>query len=442
VTFALLALASTTAASFVTYVLARSYMIQQRERSATRQAFVNARLAKSLLNSEPKAPEQVVGAVTGEAGTQVLLRFEGRWYTSAVSLDPDQLPASLTEAVNDGSAARQRFNSAGSPILAVGVPIDGSAALYYEVSTLRVLQRTLSILATSLVVASALTTLTAAAAGFAVSRRLLRPLRRISDAAVDIADGDLERRLDAEGDDDLEPLVDSFNHMVDSMNLRVEREARFASDVSHELRTPLTALSTAVEIVRARSADMPPRAGTAVQVLASQVGYFERLVLDLLEISRLDAGSEGVQLDDIDLLDFLDRLSRELDGPPVDVESPGPWNLGIDSRRVERIVTNLYENAERYAGGVTRLGLARHDGVVCVSVEDAGPGIPAEDRDRVFERFWRGAVARQQTSRGSGLGLSLVAEHVRLLGGTIRVSAAESCGARFVVELPAKEWTP
>ena len=415
-------------------------MLQQREDVATRQALVNARLASSLLSSEPPEPEQVVGAVTGEAGTQVLVHFRDRWYTSAVSLDPAQLPDGLSQLVEAGSAARQRVATPGGTSVIVGVPIRSAGALYYEVASLRVLSRTLSILATSLLVASAITTVASAGAGLVVSRRLLRPLRRMSDVAVDIAEGDLTRRLDAEGDDDLEPLVDSFNQMVDAIHVRIERDARFASDVSHELRTPLTALSTAVSVVRRRTSEMPDRAVTAVQVLATQVDYFERLVLDLLEISSLDVGAERVALEPVDLLSFLRRVSSQLEGPPPEVDTAGPWTVTLDSRRVERIMGNLYENADRYAQGVTRLGLARRGDRIQITVDDGGPGIAPSDRERIFERFWRGPVARQKTSRGSGLGLALVAEHSRLLGGSIAVDDAPGGGARFVVELPVSDW--
>ncbi len=439
-TFALLALTSTAAVSFVTYGLARTYVLDQRDRLATSQAFSNARLVKNLLRTGDPAPEQVVDAIRGEAGTQVLLRFKGAWYTSAVSLSADDLPPSMTEIVARGSAARQRFSNRGVTNLAVGVPIPAAGAVYYEVSPLIELHRTLGILTTSLVVASVITTLLGAAAGLIVARRLLRPLRRMSDAAVHIADGQLARRLDAEGDADLEPLVDSFNQMADAIQLRIEREARFASDVSHELRTPLTALATAIEVVKSRKTDMPERAGMAVDLLGAQVDYFERLVLDLLEISRLDAGAEQTNAEEVDMMTFLTAFTRSKEGPPVTPESDGPWEVVLDQRRAERIMSNLFENADRYGGGVTYLGLARSDDRFRITVDDEGPGITEPDRDRIFERFWRGAAARQRAGSGTGLGLSLVSEHARLLGGSIRLETAPSGGARFMVELPAAPW--
>jgi two-component system, OmpR family, sensor histidine kinase MtrB len=441
-TMALLAFAAATMVSGATYLLARTYLVDQREKLATRQAFLNARLAKSLLRSDDPAPDQVVASVAGEAGTQVLVNFGGRWYTSAVSLDPAELPPSLIEATQEGSVAAQRFSRRGVTTLAIGIPIPSASASYYEVTPLRELQRTLTILATSLVVASAVTTIAGAGVGLYVSRRLLRPLQRMSTVAVDIAEGNLAGRLDAEGDADLEPLVHSFNHMVDALQDRINREARFASDVSHELRTPLTALATAVEIVKARTDDLPPRAATAVEVLGAQVSYFERLVLDLLEIARLDAGAEHLNLEFVDLVEFLTGLSRSIGGPGLDVETTGPWEVQVDKRRLERVMSNLIENADRYAGGATRIGLARTGRRLSITVDDHGPGIPPEELDHIFDRFWRGVYARQHTSRGSGLGLSLVAEHISLLGGSIIVASAPGGGARFVIELPLTTQSP
>jgi two-component system, OmpR family, sensor histidine kinase MtrB len=435
-TFAVLGLAATTVVSAATYAVSRTYLLDQRVTLATRQAFLNARLAKNLLRSDEPNPEELVTTVVGESGTQALLRFAGTWYSSSVALDPAELPTSLQDTTSDGAVARQLISRNNVPLLVIGVPLGTVDATYYEIVPLAQLQRTLNVLATSLIGASVLTTLAAAGVGFYVTRRLLRPLQRMSDVAVDIAEGDLEGRLDAEGDDDLEPLVDSFNHMVGALHVRLGREARFAADVSHELRTPLTALSTAVEVVKARSHDLPLRTRAAVEVLDTQVSYFERLVLDLLEMSRLDAGAEKVSAEEVDLASYLSNLSASLGGQAVECEGSGPWHVDIDKRRVGRIVSNLIENADRYAGGVVRLALRRSGDRVVIIVEDAGPGIPPGDREKVFERFWRGASARQQTSKGSGLGLALAAEHVRLLGGSITVDDRPGGGTRFLVELP------
>lgn len=173
-------------------------------------------------------------------------------------------------------------------------------------------------------------------------------------------------------------------------------------------------------------------------MMSRQVSYFERLVLDLLEISRLDAGVEQPVLEQTDVVDLLSAISADVDGPPV-TSSNGTVRTGIDRRRVERIVRNLLENAQRYAGGATAVTVGVDDGFVRIDVDDAGGGIPDDEREHLFERFWRGRDARHQESKGSGLGLALVADHLRLLGGSIEVGTSPDDGARFTVRLPIEE---
>jgi signal transduction histidine kinase len=245
--------------------------------------------------------------------------------------------------------------------------------------------------------------------------------------------------MDDEGDRDLRSITHSFNEMVDSLQERIEREARFASEVSHELRTPLTALSTSIEVVSRRKDELPERVRRAVDVLESQVAYFERLVLDLLEISRLDAGVESALHEDVDLREFVERLAELHHAPRPACEGDGSWVVRVDKRRLERVLANLVENANRHGGGVSAIRLRSADGCVAIAVEDQGPGIPPEDRSRVFERFWRGVAARQSATKGTGLGMALVARHLNMLGGTISVEANEREGARLVVSLPAPQ---
>jgi signal transduction histidine kinase len=272
--------------------------------------------------------------------------------------------------------------------------------------------------------------------GWYASRRLLRPLERVSAAAVDLAGGRLDTRLDDEGDGDLESLVRSFNDMAVSLQQRIEREARFASDVSHELRTPLTALSTAVSVVRAREADLPPRTRLAVDVLETQIRYFERLVLDLLEISRIDAQADELVRDDVDVAELVRGVVGRYDDVAFEVTTALPPTVSLDRLRVERMLVNLLDNAEHHAGGATRVELAMVDGAILIAVDDAGPGIAPDDRERIFDRFWRGPAARQGAVKGTGLGLALVAEHARAHGGWVVADLAPGGGARFVVAIP------
>jgi two-component system, OmpR family, sensor histidine kinase MtrB len=148
----------------------------------------------------------------------------------------------------------------------------------------------LGIIASTLAVGAAATTLFAAAIGWWASRRLLRPLSKVADAAGELASGGLDTRLPPDADPDLNRLASSFNDMADAVQGRIQREARFSSDVSHELRSPITALTAAVEVLDARRADISERSQQALDVVVNQVRRFDQMVLDLLELSRLDAG--------------------------------------------------------------------------------------------------------------------------------------------------------
>jgi signal transduction histidine kinase len=208
--------------------------------------------------------------------------------------------------------------------------------------------------------------------------------------------------------------------------------------VSHELRSPLTTIATSLEVMQARRGDLPERARLALDLLAADVTRFERLVQDLLEISRFDAGVARLATEDVRLGELLVHAVPPGAGIVLDIE---PATAGlvvrVDKRRLERIVTNLLANAESHAGGAVRVGASRVNRSVRLEVDDSGPGVPLEDRGRIFERFARGAASgRRSGGDGVGLGLALVEEHVRLHRGRVWVEDRPGGGARFVVELP------
>ena len=444
VAFALGALLLSIVMGGLTYAVTLRYLVRQRESAVVHQAYVNAQLIRAGLRSARPDVTQLLGALqTGDAGSESLLRYTDRWFATSLVVGRETLPARLRALVLDGAPARQRYTFNGSPHLVVGVPIPSVDAHYFEVFTLAQLDRTVNLIGVTLVAAAALTTLAGAFLGRWASGRVLTPVSQAAVAAADIASGNLDTRLETGVDPDMAVLSSSFNRMVDALKQRIDRDARFASDVSHELRSPLTTVATSLEVIMARRDELPERARLALDLLASDVERFERLVQDLLEISRFDAGVARLAVEDVRLEELVRHAvpadaAAELD---VDPEATGLL-IRADKRRLERVVTNLLANADAHGGGAVRVGVRRAGTSVRLEVDDEGPGVPAEDRPRVFERFARGAAAGRRSGGGGdgvGLGLALVDEHVRLHRGRVWVEDRPGGGARFVVELPVKD---
>src|SRR5205807_8080275 len=169
---------------------------------------------------------------------------------------------------------------------------------------------TLGVLRDSLFAASFVTFVGGAALGMWGSRRVLQPVRAVATAAGAVASGDLDARVEVGRDPDLATVATAFNQMTDALAERVKRDARFASSVSHELRSPLTTLAAAVEVLAARRDELSPRAQVALDLVASEVQRFQRLVQDLLEISRMDAGVSSLAWEDVRLSEFLLHAAR------------------------------------------------------------------------------------------------------------------------------------
>ncbi len=430
-------LAVSVALSLTTYLVVRSYLLSQRTNVTERQAFTNARIVRDVLRSPDPQIGDLLATLRSERGSQIVVRYGGTWYGTSVGLGQSELPTSLRLALLAGESARQRFELNGRPQVAVGVSIPTVDAAYVEIFPLDQLQRTLWALRNSLLVGSLFGTVGGATLGFWSSRRVLQPVTRVAGAAEALAQGGLGTRLPPEADPDLHRLVDSFNGMADAIQLRIEREARFASDVSHELRTPLAALTAASEVLERRRDDLPERAQQALDILVRQLQRFTRMVLDLLEISRLETGTVDSHLERVALADFTARVTASAGYAHVPVEvgrhANDTW-VEVDKRRFESIVTNLLDNARLHGGGAVRVGVDRMGEVAMVWVDDAGPGVPFDQRDHIFERFARGPNSNEIP--GTGLGLALVSEHARLLGATVTVRTSPEHGARFAVTLP------
>jgi signal transduction histidine kinase len=435
--FAIVAVAVAGALAALAYERTRSVLVQERQDAAVVQTFVNARLVRDALRAQSGDVAELLASLSTANSSEPLLRQEGRWYGRSVTVDATDLPAPLRQRVTAGVASSQRFDVGGRPFLGVGTPIPAIDGQYFEVFPLDDLESTLQTLSTALWTGAGVAGLGVAAVGFLASRRVLRPLASATDAARQIAAGELSTRIEEPADHELVPLVDAFNDMASSLAERVERDRRFASVVSHELRSPLTSLRTAVDVAMTRLPPLDERATVAVDLVLNQLDRFERMTLDLLEISRIDAGVAPVDARPVEIgATVRDLVDLTTNGRVPTAVAPGAAEviLDVDVGRLEWALASLLANAHQHGGGATGVAVSVTPECVRIAVDDAGPGVPEEERARVFERFARGAAAG--ATPGSGLGLALVVEHVRLMGGAVSVDTSPAGGARFTIELP------
>jgi two-component system sensor histidine kinase MtrB len=437
----------------LSFFSARHFLLNERQAASQHQAYVNAAYVKTVLLSAHSQTDPLNTLDAGPGSTSVLFD-DGRWYSSSISVGRSSIPLPLQMLVLNGTPATQTIDLAGSPEIVVGISIPSEKAAYFEFFYVGDLAHTLGVLAAVLFATGLVTTVLGVAVGRSASGRSLRPLTGVSKAAVAIAGGQLDTRLPgAAGDPDLAGLTSSFNRMVDQLQERIEREARFTSDVSHELRSPLTTLAATLDVLEAHRLELSPRALRALDLLSDDLHRFQRMVGDLLEISRSDTGSAELSREQVVCGELVERsVAAAVRSLPVDVSPPDVFvdprvadaELWVDKRRIERIVANLLENAALYAGGATAVhvfpGPRSPTGraTVQIAVDDEGQGIVPSERSKIFERFYRGlASGRRGTGTGTGLGLALVSEHVRLHGGRVWVEASPAGGSRFVVELLA-----
>jgi signal transduction histidine kinase len=268
--------------------------------------------------------------------------------------------------------------------------------------------------------------------------RTLAPVEGIRAEVAAVSAGELHRRVPVPPvDDEISRLAQTMNEMLNRLDEGRRRQQQLVSDASHELRSPISAIRHHAEVARAHPD------GTNLDELAADVlsesQRLERLAEDLLLLARADEHTlemEGrpIDLDDLALEEA--RRLRKVTGLLIDTTGISAARTRGDRRQLQRVVMNLGDNAARHASAVIRLGVKEVGTSVVLEVDDDGPGVPAEMRSRVFERFTRLDDARDRRVGGVGLGLAIVSEIVVAHGGSVSVGDAPLGGARFSVILP------
>ncbi|MEV6970449.1 ATP-binding protein [Hamadaea sp. NPDC051192] len=410
-----------------------------------------ARLDDSLQQAASDVRPQLVAArqflpLDGERRDNLLAAYEssGRHVVlvadgETTASNPAYAPALSPELRSEAAAGRIGYDRPDSTgLLVVGGRIPGSAAQLYVVRSEDRIHSDLDQLRAVLIAGWLTVVLLAALVGHLLARRTLDPVARASDAARAIAEGLLATRLPVRGRDEFGAWAESFNEMAEALQNKIAWERRFTADVAHELRTPVTSLVAAASLLAEQVENLPDGVRRPAELLIGDVVRLRRLIEELMEISRLDAGREPVIAATVDPLALLRALAAAHDWP-VTVDGD-PVGLCTDPRRLERVLANLVANAVEHGAEPIRATVSGDARGVTVVVSDAGPGIAPEHLPHVFSRFYKADPAR--SGQGSGLGLAIAQENARLLGGRVTITSEPGRGTEARLELPVTQRLP
>jgi len=360
---------------------------------------------------------------------------------------PQLSPAAMAGILKSGATETAIVDdvSAGFPLELPGRSFRGVAQLSAPMAPITdVLRRQNVFLLIGGLVALAIALIT----GLVLTSGTLRPLRRLTVTAGELARGDLRARSRlVPGQDEVGQLTVAFDHMADSLETAFLSQAaseqqvrRFIADASHELRTPVTALKGYIDVLRRGAAHDPQALAAALEAMARDAERMRGLVADLLMLARIDARGDRAA-EDFDLRVAVGSLLDEgVPGMPPVLErsfSPEPVLVRCDRNALATIVRNLLVNACKYAPSAPQHWSVAIDGDRArLDCRDEGPGIPSADIPHVFERFYRGEKTRSREEGGSGLGLSIVDGLVQAQGGEVRLQSADGAGTTVSVWLP------
>jgi signal transduction histidine kinase len=300
-------------------------------------------------------------------------------------------------------------------------------------------------LAVDIILAGVFALLFALVLAYLISRWVAAPLQKMSGAAIAVAEG-YRTQVELGGPKEVRALGTAFNEMTQRVHASQQSQRDFVANVSHELKTPLTSIQGFAQAILDGTANSPEARNRAAQVIYDESGRMHRLVLDLLDLARLDAGTADLKRSPLDLEVLLRAVAEKFIPQSRDAKvqliteiHALPGFIG-DGDRLAQVFTNLVDNALKHtpSGGQVSLNAHRMGDWVEVSVADSGPGIPPEELSRIFERFYQLDKARKGgAGHGVGLGLSIARQIIHAHHGTLSAQSRVGEGSIFVVRLPA-----
>ena len=434
-------LLATTAVGFtVALVALAAYLTVRHQLQATMDQSLLRRAdaaAQSSAVNDLNAPSWVFGAADVKIG---FITSDGRVISSERAQDSINLGRpELTVAKGDARYSIRTIVAGSTPWRVVAVPSRTPGVALVLAQSLRSDDYTLDRLGAILLLFGVAGVLAAAVAGWAVARNGLRPVRKLTDAAEEIARTENLDPIEVEGNDEIARLASAFNAMLAALSASRDRQRQLVADAGHELRTPLTSLRTNLDLLtqaESRGGLADASRAELMDDVRFQIEELTTLIGDLTELAREESSPVAVEV--LDLAEVVDRaverVRRRASSLEFDVNTE-PWWVTGESGPLERAVTNLLDNAAKWSPPLGTVRVNLHKGTLLV--EDQGHGIAEQDLPHVFDRFYRSPEAR--TMPGSGLGLSIVRQVAERHGGTVQAGRSRDGGAAFWMSIPGSD---
>ncbi len=279
-----------------------------------------------------------------------------------------------------------------------------------------------------------------------ISIAITSPLKEFEEIATEISKGNFQKRIKKKGLKEFVQLGDTMNYMCDELNLIEERRRKFVSDVSHELKTPMATIKLVCESIIRSEDSNPEMVREFLMDMSDEVDRLTRIVERLLELSKLDGNSATLKRQEVDIKmmlgDIVRKLSDIAQGQNITIYRDFIDNdysvINADYDKIYEALYNIIDNAIKYSNesGYVKIDAKENEGFVILTVEDTGDGIPDEEKERVFDRFYRLDNSRSRDTGGTGLGLAISKEAIMLHGGSIKITDSDDGGSIFTVILP------
>lgn len=368
-------------------------------------------------------------------------------------LDGKVLMRDIIKSASEGEQSHTvlKDETLGINMMTVAVPVKqkgGSniTAVIYLVGSLSDIDKTVRNVKINLFLFSGLISVLIAFLSYGMSYIVTSPVDEFIEVAKEISKGNFDKRIKVKGHDEFAQLAMTMNYMTSELGNLEDNRKKFISDASHELKTPLATIKLICDSIVTTKDPDPEMLKDFLCDLSEEVDRLSRIVERLLKLTKLDSGKNAPRLVPTDICMLVNTVVKKLTPnanakdivlyTDYKIENLSPLMLDYD--RIWEAVYNICDNAIKYTGegGFVKLGLAKEGKNIVIQIEDNGPGIPVEEQEHVFDRFYRLDDSRARETGGTGLGLAIAKEAVLLHGGTIKLSSEPGMGCVFSVYLP------